>query len=143
MTPITALRQTVIDLPWSASSRLLGAMLTSYEWASDRMHLVGRTNMHFVVAVRSVEAAEDTLRFRFIADSPDLHHPVVGSIELLRVAKRQTALTVQLKANLDEEPTRFHLGLREALTSLADILVRTIAETASGEHIASAEQRAS
>ena len=99
--------------------------------------------MHFVVAVRSVEAAEDTLRFRFIADSPDLRHPVGGNIELRRVGNLQTALIVQLKANLDEEPTRFHLGLREAFTSLADILVRTIAETASGEQIGPAEQRAS
>jgi hypothetical protein len=143
MTPMTAIRQTVIDLPWSASSRLLGAMLTSDEWASDRAHLVGRTNIHFVIAVRSVEAAEDSLRFRFIADSPDLRHPVVGSIELIPTANRETALTVGLTANLDEEPARLHLGLREALTSLADILVRTIAATASGEQIVPEEQRAS
>jgi hypothetical protein len=143
MTPMTAIRQTVIDLPWSASGRLLGAMLTSDEWASDRAHLVGMTNIHFVIAVRSVEAAEDSLRFRFIADSPDLRHPVVGSIELLPASNRETALTVGLTANLDEEPTRLHLGLRETLTSLADILVRTIAATASGEQIAPAEQSVS
>ncbi len=143
MKPMTAMRQTVIDLPWSASSRLLGAMLTSDDWATDRAHLVGRTNLHFVVAVRSVEAAVDSLLFRFIADSPDLRHPCVGAIELCPGANRMTALTVQLTANLDEEPTRFHLSLREAITSLADVLVRTITATASGESIVPSEQRAS
>lgn len=133
MTPMTALRQTIIDSPWCSSSRLLGAMLTSDDWADEGAHLVGRTKMHFVVAVRSIEAAGDSLVLRLIADSPDLRHPLVGAIELRPDPTRATALTVKLTANLDEEPTRFHLGLREAITSLADVLLRTIAVAASIE----------
>ena len=133
MTPVTALRQTVIDSPWSSSSRLLGAMLTSDDWAGERAHLVGRTNIHFVIAARSIESAGDSLLFHVIADSPDLHHPLVGAIELHPHPICATALTVTLTANLDEEPTRFHLGLREAITSLADVLVRTIGAAASIE----------
>jgi len=140
MNPLTALRQTVIDMPWSASGRLLGAMLTSDDWANERAHLVGRTNIHFVVAVRSVEAANDALLFRLIADSPDLRHPLVGAIELRPHPIRATALTVELRANLDEEPARAHLGLREAITSLADVLVRTIEATACGDSAALTEQ---
>jgi len=127
---ITARREATIDLPWSASSRLLGALLTSDEWSSERAHLVGRTNLHFVVAVRSVEAAGDSLRFRIIGDSPDLRHPVVGTVELLREAAGLTVARVQLTANLDEEPQHFHLALREAIASLAEVLIRTIAATA-------------
>jgi len=143
MRPISALRQAVLDLPWSASSRLLGAMLTSDAWATDRAHLVGRTNVHFVVAVRSIEAAEDSLLFRLIADSPDLRHPLVGNIELRPDSREATALTIGLTANLDDEPPRYHMGLREAITSLADVLVRTIEATASRECMALAEPRVS
>jgi len=139
MRPMTTLRHAVVDLPWSASSRLLGAMLTSDTWSADRAHLVGRTNLHFVVAVRSVEAAEDSLLFRLIADSPDLRHPLVGNIELRPDSRQATAVTVGLTANLDDEPARYHLGLREAITSLADVLVRTIEATASRESLALAE----
>src|SRR5690348_14825771 len=81
MEPVTAVRQTVIEMPWSCSGKLLGAMLTSDNWSADRAHLVGRTNSPFVVAVRSVEAANDSLLFRLIADSPELRHPLVGAIE--------------------------------------------------------------
>jgi hypothetical protein len=139
MNPLTALRQTVIDMPWSASSRLLGAMLTSDDWANERAHFIGRTNIHFVVAVRSVEATNQSLLFRLIADSPDLRHPLVGAIELRPHPIRSTALTVELRANLDEEPARAHMGLREAITSLADVLLRTIETTASGDAVALAE----
>jgi len=140
MKSMTTLRQTVIDLPWSASSRLLGAMLTSDAWSSDRAHLVGRTSQHFVVAVRSVEAANESLRFRLIAGSSELRHPLTGSIELHPDTHHDTALTVQLTANLDEEPERFHLSLREAIASLADVLVRTVADTASQEPFSRSEQ---
>jgi hypothetical protein len=109
---------------------MLGAMLTSDDWAGERAHLVGRTNMHFVVAVRGIDAAGDSLMFRLIADSPDLRQPLLGAIEL-RPHGTRSALTVKLTANLDEEPTRFHLGLREAIASLADVLVRTLAAAAS------------
>lgn len=130
MEPIFAQRQTTLDLPWSASSRTFGAVLTSDDWSSERRHLVGRTNMLFSVAVRCVEAAQHSVRFRLIGDSPDLRHPVVGSIELTPTEDHETLMTVALTANIDEEPRTGHLGLREAITSLADVLMRTAAATA-------------
>jgi hypothetical protein len=128
--PIIAQRQTTLDVPWSASSQTFGAVLTSDDWSSERRHLVGRTNMLFSVAVRSVEAAQNSVRFRLIGDSPDLRHPVFGSIELTPTADQETLMTVALTANMDEEPHTGHLGLREAIMSLADVLMRTAAATA-------------
>jgi len=86
--------------------------------------------MHFVVAVRVVEAATEAVRFRFIADSPDLRHPVTGRIDLRPEASTSTAVTVTLRANLDEEPPREHVIVREAVASLAEALSRTIVDAA-------------
>jgi len=86
--------------------------------------------MHFVVAVQVVEATTDSVRFRFIADSPDLRHPVTGRIDLHPEGPTSTALTVVLRANLDEELPHDHLMVREAIASLAEALGRTILEAA-------------
>lgn len=107
-------------------------MLTSEEWSSERAHFVGRTNLHFVVAVRSVEATCDALRFRIIGDSPDLRHPVIGTIDLAENGGGATTVGVTVTANLDEEPRHSHLALREAITSLTEVLVRTITTTVDG-----------
>lgn len=130
MTEITASRETIADLPWKVCSRVLTAVLTGDEWSGERSHLVGRTGMHFVVAVRVVEAATDAVRFRFIADSPDLRHPVTGRIDLRPEPPASTALTVSLRANLDEEPPHSHIIVREAIASLAETLGRTILHAA-------------
>jgi len=130
MNEITASRETIAELPWKVCNRVLGAVLTSDDWAGERAHIVGRTGMHFVVAVRVVEAATDAVRFRFIADSPDLRHPVTGRIDLRPEAPASTAVTVTLRANLDEEPPREHVIVREAVTSLAEALGRTIVDAA-------------
>ena len=130
MNEITARRESIADLSWKVCSRVLGAILTSDDWSGERAHLVGRTGMHFVVAVRVVEAATDAARFRFIADSPDLRHPVTGRIDLHPESPSSTSLTVVLQANLDEEPPHVHLMVREAIASLAEALSRTIFEAA-------------
>ena len=130
MTEITASRESIAELPWKVCSRVLVAVLTSDEWSGERAHLVGRTGMHFSVAVRVVEAATDALRFRFLADSPDLRHPLTGKIDLRPEPPTSTALTVTLRANLDEEPPHTHLILREAIASLAEVLGRVIFEAA-------------
>jgi hypothetical protein len=67
----------------------------------------------FVVAVRRVEAAYQSLLFRIIADSPDLRHPVTGYVEIRPQSTAATTLTVSLKAHLEDEGVRYHLGLRE------------------------------
>ncbi|HYK53444.1 MAG TPA: hypothetical protein VEV38_07935 [Candidatus Eremiobacteraceae bacterium] len=130
MNEITARRESIADLPWKVCSRILGVVLTSDDWSGERAHVVGRTGMHFVVAVRIVEATTDAVRFRFIADSPDLRHPVTGRIDLHPEAPASTALTVVLRANLDEELPHDHLMVREAISSLAEALGRTILEAA-------------
>ncbi|HET9342414.1 MAG TPA: hypothetical protein VFO25_05845 [Candidatus Eremiobacteraceae bacterium] len=130
MNEITAFRESIAGLPWKVCSRVLAAVLTSDEWSGERAHIVGRTGMHFVVAVRVVEAATDAARFRFIADSPDLRHPVMGRIDLHPEALTSTAVTVTLRANLDAEPPREHAIVREAVASLAEALCRTIVEAA-------------
>lgn len=130
MNEITACRESVAELPWKVCSRVLAAVLTSEEWSGERAHIVGRTGMHFVVAVRVIEAATDALRFRFIADSPDLRHPVMGRIDLRPEASTSTVVAVTLQANLDEEPPREHTIVREAVASLAEALGRTIVDAA-------------
>jgi hypothetical protein len=138
MKEITARRETIADLPWKVCSRVLSAVLTSDDWSGERAHLVGRTGMHFVVAVRVVEAATESVRFRFIADSPDLRHPITGKIDLQPQSPSATSLVVVLQANLDEEPSCSHLFVREAIASLAEALGRTVLEAArvpaSGDH---------
>jgi len=126
MNEITARRESIAELPWKVCSRVLAAVLTSDDWSGERAHIVGRTGMHFIIAVRVVEAATEAARFRFIADSPDLRHTVSGTIDLRPEGLRATALTVTLRANLDEEPPRDHLIMREAIASLAEALGRTI-----------------
>ena|SRR5438552_9313625 len=130
MEPITAYREAIIDLPWMESKNVIGSFLTSEEWSSERKHLVGRTSLHFVVAVRRVEAAYESLLLRLIADSPDRLHPLTGYVEVRRKTEKTTALNVMLRANLDEEPLRLHLGVRESISSLADVLSGTIAAAA-------------
>lgn len=130
MNEIIARRESIADLPWKVCSRVLGAVLTSDDWSGERAHLVGRTGMLFIVAVRIVEAATDAVRFRFIADSPDLRHPITGKIDLHPEPPASTALTVILRANLDEEPPHSHLIVREAIASLAETLSRTILDAA-------------
>lgn len=130
MNEITASNESIAELPWKVCSRVLAAVLTSDEWSGERAHIVGRTGMHFVVAVRVVEAATDAARFRFIADSPDLRHPVMGRIDLHPEPPTSTSVTVTLRANLDVEPAREHAVVREAVTSLAEALCRTIVEAA-------------
>ena len=125
MQPITAFRTSTLDMPWETCGRVLAQILTSDEWSSERAHLVGRTRLHFIVAVRGVEAVEDALRFRLIADSPDLRHPLTGWVELCPDEPR-SELRVSLRANLAEEPPESHLMVREAIASLADVLGRTI-----------------
>ncbi|HEY5093888.1 MAG TPA: hypothetical protein VII69_02095 [Candidatus Eremiobacteraceae bacterium] len=127
MEPITTYRQTDVDVPWNACVRILTEILTAEEWSGERARLVGRTNLHFAVAVRHIEAAFESVRFRLIADSPDLHHPISGFVELRRKSRTSTALTVTIAANLAEEARRYHLGMREAIASLADVLTTTIA----------------
>lgn len=130
MNEITASRESIADLPWRVCSRVLAAVLTSDDWSGERAHIVGRTGMHFVVAVRVVEAATEAVRFRFIADSPDLRHPVMGRIDLRPEPPASTALTVTLRANLDEDPPQAHLIVREAIASLAEALGQAIIDAA-------------
>ena len=130
MQPITAFRTSTIDMPWETCGRVLAKVLTADEWSSERAHLVGRTRLHFVVAVRGIEAAEEALRFRLIADSPDLRHPLTGWVELCPDQAQRSELRVALHANLAEEPPESHLMVREAIASLADVLGRTIAAAA-------------
>ena len=130
MQPISSWRESVIELPWETAGRVLAAVLTSDEWSSDREQLVGRTNIHFVVAVRGIEVAAETLRFPLIADSPDLRHPLTGSIELCALDDRASTLRVGLRADLAEEFQDHHLTVRESIASLADVLSRTIAAAA-------------
>lgn len=138
MNEITSYRESVTRLPYRECGRVLGAVLTSDEWSGERAHLVGRTGMHFVVAVRGVDAANDTMRFRLIADSPDLRHPVSGRIELRPKTPSSTALSVTLRADLDAEPLREHLLIREAIASLSEVLGRTILDVA---HVPALEGR--
>ena len=130
MKEIIARRELIASLPWRECGRILGSVLTSDDWAGERTRIVGRTGMHFAVAVRLVEAATDAIRFRFLADSPDLRHPVAGWIDLQPEPPTSTAITVTLRANLDEEPPREHLILREAIASLAEALGRTVVDAA-------------
>ena len=130
MHEITSYRESVTPLPYRECGRVLGAVLTSDEWSGERAHLVGRTGMHFVVAVRGVDSANDAMRFRLIADSPDLRHPVAGRIELRPKTTSSTALSVTLRADLDHEPPREHLLIREAIASLSEVLGRTILDAA-------------
>jgi hypothetical protein len=131
MEPITTYRETDVDVPWNACVRILTEILTADEWSGERAHLVGRTNLRFTVAVRYVEAAFESVRFRLIADSPDLHHPISGFVEVRQKSRRSTALTVTIVANLADEARRYHLGVREATASLADVLSTTIATAVS------------
>jgi hypothetical protein len=124
---ITTFRETNVDLPWSSCGRLLAGLLTSEDSMCDRAHLVGRTHLRFVIAVQRVEAAHESMRFCLIADSPDLHRPIRGFVEVRPRSSTSTALTVSLVANLDDEARRHHLGVREAIASLADVLTTTIA----------------
>lgn len=138
MNEITAYRESVAPLSWHECSRILGAVLTSAEWSGERAHLVGRTGMHFVVAVRIVEAGQEAMRFRFIADSPDLRHPVTGRIDLRPKTASSTALGVTLRANLDEEPPREHRYVREAIASLSEVLGRMVLDAA---HVPAVDDR--
>src|SRR5450755_3838714 len=126
MQPITAYRETHIELPWAVCTRQLAAILTSEDWSSERKTLVGRTNHHFVIAVRRMEAAHESLLFRLIADSPELRHPLTGYVEVRPASGSATAMTVMLTANLDDDPAHVHLSVRESIASLADVLSRTI-----------------
>jgi hypothetical protein len=130
MNEITSFRESVAPLPYRECGRVLAAVLTSDEWSGERAHLVGRTGMHFVVAVRGIDAANDAVRFRVIADSPDLRHPVAGRVELRPKTASSTALSVMLRADLDSEPPRDHLLIREAIASLSEVLGRTILDVA-------------
>lgn len=118
----------MVEQPWDSGARVLAQVLTSDEWSSERAHLVGRTRLHFVVAVRGVETVQNGIRFRFIADSPDLRHPLTGFVELESSGPGRSMLRVTLHANLSDEPPDQHLMVREAIASLADVLGRTMAE---------------
>jgi len=130
MKHITSYRESVSSLPWKECGRVLTALLTSEEWSGERVRLVGRNGMHFVIAVRGLERADDVLVFRLIADSPDLRHPLTGHVEIRPKTKSSTAIGLMVRANLDEEPAQFHLAMRESLTSLSDVLARTIVAAA-------------
>ena len=130
MQRITTFRESVIDMPWCQSGRLFSAILTSDGWSSKRAHLIGWTRHHFVVAVRQVEAATDSLRFRLIANAPELAHPLGGQVELWPSTDERSALRVELSATLGEELVGGHVTMREAMSTLADELVRTIADLA-------------
>ena len=55
---------------------------------------------------------------------------MTGRIDLRPEPPESTALTVSLRANLDEEPPHTHLIVREAIASLAEALGRVILEAA-------------
>ncbi len=126
MQPITALRESFVGMPWLACSRELAQVLTSDDWSNERAHLVGRTRLHFVIAVRGVEYAVASARFQIIADSPDLRHPLTGHVELVPAPANGSTMRVVLTANLSEEPADNHLMIREVIASLADVLGRTL-----------------
>jgi|GEM_PF-5901684 len=131
MEPITTFRETDVDVPWNSCVRTLTEILTADEWSGERARLVGRTNLHFAVAVRNIESAFESVRFRLIADSPDLEHPIMGYVEVRQKSRTSTALTVTVAADLTGEARRVHMGMREAVASLADVLSRTIATAVS------------
>ena len=133
MKPLSATRRSAIDAPWHECSRFIASILTSEEWSGERAHLVGRTDLHFVVATRGVEFAEDSLLFHVLGDSPDLRHPIAGHVEISRDPEGTTTLEVVLTANMDEESPSHHLALREAIASLAETLVRTITQQVAGQ----------
>jgi len=125
MQPITAYRESTIELSWPECGRILGAVLTSPEWSSERARIVSRGQLLFAVAVRRVETAHDSLLFRIVADSPDVRHPLFGFIET-RPYGDATALTVMIAGNLDDVPARDHISVREAVAGLADVLGSTL-----------------
>ena len=124
--PITAFRESFVDLPWPACSRALAQVLTSDDWSSERAQLVGRTSLHFAIALRGIESASDSVRFRLIADSPDLRHPLTGHVEVAAARSGGSSVRVALRADLSEEPSESHLMMRESIASLADVLGRTL-----------------
>jgi len=131
MDSITTYRQTEVNVPWVAYGRRLGDILTADAWSAERAHLIGRTHVRFVVAIRGVEAARESVRFSLIADSPDLRHPVTGFVEVRPASSDSTSLCVSLEVVLDDGVTRYHQNAREAIASLADVLTTTIAAAAS------------
>jgi len=133
MNQISAMRDSIIDLPWTTCSRFVAAMLTSDAWSPERAHLTGRTNLHFTIAARRFDAGSSSLNIRFLGTSPDLRHPLQGSVELRTATQSSTAILVCMDADLDQEPVSSHLQVREAIASLAETLVRTIAAAAMGE----------
>jgi hypothetical protein len=130
MQRITTFRESVIDMPWCQSGHLFSAILTSDGWSTQKAHLIGWTRHQFIVAVRQVEAATDSLRFRLVANAPDLAHPLGGQVELWPSTGDRSAVRVELSANLGEELTGGYVTMREAMSSLADELVRTVADLA-------------
>lgn len=131
MDTITASREAQVEKPWNACSHRLADLLTAEERSAERAHLIGRTHVHFVVAVRRFEAANNAVRFGLIADSPDFLHPVTGFVEVCPTSNVSTTLRVSLVAALDEEARGYHVRVREAISSLAETLTSTIATAAS------------
>jgi hypothetical protein len=84
-----------------------------------------------VVAVQRIEAAHEDVRFGLIADSPDFLHPVTGFVEVRPASSASTALRVSLVAALDEEALPYHVRVREAIASLAEVLTTTMVTAAS------------
>jgi hypothetical protein len=131
MDSITTYRETEVRVPWVVCGRRLADVLTADEWSLERAHLIGRTHVHFVVAVRGFAAARESIRFSLIADSPDLRHAVTGFVELRPTSGVSTSLSVSLVAALDAGAHRYHRDAREAIASLADVLATTIEAAAS------------
>ncbi len=131
MNTITASREAQVERPWNACSHRLAELVTAEERSSERAHLIGRTHVHFVVAVQRFEAASNAVRFGLIADSPDFLHPVTGFVEVSPTSNFCTTLRVSLVAALDEEARGYHVRTREAIASLAETLTSTIASAAS------------
>ena len=129
---VTTQRDTQVHAPWTACVRRLGDILTSEAWSAKRAHLIGRTHVRFVVAVRGFEAARESIRFSLIADSPDLRHPITGFVEVRPATSASTSVSVSLVAALDDGATRYHQSAREAIASLAEVLSTTVAAAARG-----------
>ena len=126
MEPITAYRESTIDLRWTECRRVLGEVLTSPEWASERARIVSRGHLLFAVAVKHVETAHESVLFRIIGDSPDVRHALFGFIEIRPSSEGATSLTVMVAGNLDDVPARDHMAVQEAVSGRADVLGATI-----------------
>jgi hypothetical protein len=127
---ITASREAHVHMPWRACVLQLADILTADERSGERAHLIGRTHVHFVVAVQRIDVARDAMRFGVIADSPDFLHPVTGFVEAWPDSGASTTLRVSLVAALDEEALCYHVRVREAIASLAETLTSKIATAA-------------